>query len=86
MSQTGDWLDLGGGHSLPLPSVTSPDAVRWARLLVALIAPHVTKITDDDWLWNGDEALIEQVVQGLMNEQINHALLSVERAVVKELR
>ena len=86
MSHTGDWLDLGGGRSLPLPSVTSPDAVRWAKVFVALIAPHVTKLTDEDWLWNGDEVLLEQVTQAIMDEQTNRALLSVERAVVKELK
>jgi hypothetical protein len=85
-SQGRDWLDCGDGTTVPLPAVTTPAAVRWAKLLVALIAPHTTILTHDQWTWNGDDALIEQVIQAIMNEQTNNALLSVERAVVKELR
>jgi hypothetical protein len=85
-SQGRDWLDCGDGTTIVLPDTTSPAAVRWAKLLIALIAPHATARTPDHWSWHGDDALIEQVVQAIMNDQANRALVSVERAVVKEIR
>jgi hypothetical protein len=89
-SQGHEWVETREGHAVILPHTTSPEAVRWAQLLVGLIAPHVHQFTniigETEWSWDGDDALIERVVQAIMNEQANRALLSVERAVVKELR
>lgn len=84
-SQGNEWIETPEGRAVILPHVTSPEAVRWAQLLIGLIAPHVA-VFDGGWSWDGDDAMIERVCQAIMNEQTNRALLSVERAVVKELR
>lgn len=80
-----EWVEWEG-EQFPLSVRSSQRAVRLAKLLVALIAPHATVDDVGNWTWDGDEALLERVVQGALDEETNRALITVERAVVKEFK
>jgi hypothetical protein len=80
-----EWVEWEG-ETFHLPNRSSQRAVRLAKLIVALVAPHVTVHSHDTWTWDGDEALLERVIQGALDDEANRALSTVERAVVKEFR
>ena len=80
-----EWVEWEG-EMFPLSVRSTQRAVRLSKLIVALIAPHVVVHSTDHWSWEGDEALLERVVQGALDGAVNDALASVERTVVEEYR
>lgn len=65
------WED---GSALVLPDVTSERAARWTQKLIDLCLTH-----------EDHPELIERVIEALLIEERQQALLNVERALVKEI-
>jgi hypothetical protein len=66
-------LDWGDGHSIPLPSETSRRAALWAARFTEWIREH-----------DPPQELVERAFQGLLDEERQAVLESVERTIIRE--
>jgi hypothetical protein len=65
------WAD---GSTLTIPDETGPRAARWTQKVIDLCLTH-----------EDQPELIERVIEALLVEERQEALLKVERALVKEI-
>jgi hypothetical protein len=82
-----EWLEDGRGAAVPLPELIYPTVERWVNPLINLIGKDVNRDDNDSaWDWDGNADDVARMLQAIVDDEINRAMLKLEQGIIKEFR